>query len=147
MNIRIVVANENSANIYDTARPNAPLASVGFLSNPMARLADRELESDRPGRGAGGMAGGRHGVTGERSARRHATELFVKDVAQTIDLQRKRHEFDRLVLVAGPRMLGMLREALPDQSRLMIAAEVGKDLTQHHSNDIIGAIPKETFWH
>ena len=146
MKVRIVVADESSANFYDTWKPTAPLADAGSLANPVAGLADRELESDRPGRGAGGMASRRHGVTGERSSRRHATELFAKNVAHAIDAQRARHEFDRLVLVAGPRMLGMLRSALPVACRSMIAAEVGKDLAHHGSDDIMQAIPKDTFW-
>jgi protein required for attachment to host cells len=145
MNIRLVVADERVANFFDVSKPHEPPESRGSLHNSGAR-PDRELESDRPGRRFGGTDGNRHAVDGERSAERHEMELFAKSVARTLDGARTRNEFDRLVLIAGPRMLGLLRASLPEPCRSVVAAEVTKDLVLHDLDAIREAVPREVFF-
>jgi protein required for attachment to host cells len=146
MNIRLVIADEREANFYDLGKPSAELEGRGSLHNEAAR-PDRELETDRPGRRFGGTHGNRHAVDGERSTERHEAELFAKSVARTLDVARTRNEFDRLVLIAAPRMLGLLREALPEQCRSVVAAEVSKELVRHDMDAIREAVPREVFLH
>jgi protein required for attachment to host cells len=144
--VRVVVADERDAAFFDLTQPQAPPQANGSLHNEAAR-PDRELETDRPGRRFGGTHGNRHAVDGERSTERHELEMFAKEVARKLDGERTRHEFDRLVLIAGPRMLGLLREALPDACRSVVAAEVAKDLSQDDAETIREAIPREAFLH
>jgi len=144
MNVRVVVADEREASFFDLHKVRAPPEARGSLRNDAAR-PDRELETDRPGRRFGGANGSRHAVDGERSTERHETEQFAKAVARTLDVARTRNEFDRLVLIAGPRMLGLLREALPAPCRAVVAAEVAKDLVHEDPATIRDAVPREAF--
>jgi protein required for attachment to host cells len=146
MNVRVVVADEREANFFDVEKPQADLSARGSLRNEAAR-PDRELETDRPGRRFGGTDGNRHAVDGERSTELHQMELFALEVARTIDSARTRHEFDRLVLIAGPRMLGLLRKALPAPCRSVVAAEVPKDFVHHDAAAIRDAVPRAAFAH
>jgi protein required for attachment to host cells len=144
MNVRVVVADERQANFFDVEKLRAPPAARGSLHNDAAR-PDRELETDRPGRRFGGTHGNRHAVDGERSTERHESELFAKAVARTLDGARERNEFDRLVLIAAPRMLGLLRDALPATCRGVVAAEIAKDLVRHDPATIRDAVPRAVF--
>lgn len=144
--VRIVVADERDATFFDLSKPQAPLEGRGSLHNDAAR-PDRELETDRPGRRFGGTHGSRHAVDGERSTQRHETELFAKQVCQALDGARTRHEFDRLVIIAAPRMLGMLREALPAPCQAVVAAEVAKDFSLDQVDAIRDAVPRDVFLH
>ena len=147
MSVRVVVADERDANFFDVAKPQADPQACGSLHNDAAR-PDRELETDRPGRRFSGSANSnRHAVDGERSTERHEMELFALEVARTIDGARTRHEFDRLVLIAAPRMLGLLREALPAACRSAVAAEISKDLVHQDLATIRDAIPRAAFVH
>lgn len=146
MNVRVVVADERDANFFDIAKLRAPPEARGSLHNDAAR-PDRELETDRPGRRFGGTDGNRHAVDGERSTERHESEQFAKAVARTLDAARTRQEFDRLVLIAAPRMLGLLRDALPEPCRSVVAAEIAKDLVNHDIEAIREAVPREAFFH
>jgi len=146
MNVRVVVADEREANFFDLAKAQSSPQPCGSLRNEAAR-PDRELETDRPGRRFGGTDGNRHAVDGERSTERHAMEQFAKEVAQTLDGARTRHEFDRLVIVAGPRMLGLLRDALSEPCRSVVAAEVAKDLVHHDPVAIRDSVPRTAFLH
>jgi protein required for attachment to host cells len=147
MNVRVVVADEREASFFDLAKPQADPQVRASLHNDAAR-PDHELETDRPGRRfSGSDTGNRHGVDGERSTQRHGIELFALQVARTLDTARTRHEFDRLVLIAAPRMLGLLREALPSACRSVVAAEVSKDLVHHDVATIRDAVPRAAFQH
>ena len=146
MNVRIVVADSRQANFFDASKPGGPWAQRGSLHNEVAGMKDRDLETDREGRRFGGTAGHHHGVDGERSTERHEMTNFAREVAQNIEAARVAHEFDKLVIVAGPRMLGLLREELPQPCREVLAAEIAKDLSAQDAAAIGQAVPREVFW-
>jgi len=151
MNLRIVVADERQANFFDTYNLNGPLTPRGSVQNGKAGLKDTDLETDRAGRrfGGGAQSNGpahRHGVDGERSTERHDVELFAKEVANKIDYARTQKEFDKLLLVAPPKMLGLLRQSLPSQAHSMLAGEITKDLVRHGPEAILKLIPPDTFF-
>ena len=156
MNVRVVVADERHATFFDASKYGAPLATRGTVENPASGLKDSDLETDRAGRrfggtngvrhGVGVQAGHHHGVDGERSTERHELSLFAKEVAQRIDKDRINHEFDRLIIVAGPKMLGLLRQELPTPCKGVLAGEIAKDLAQHGEDAIMKALPQDAFF-
>ncbi len=156
MNLRIVVADERQANFFDAFNPNGPLTARGSIQNPKAGLKDTDLETDRPGRrfgggngvahGSGTQQGHHHGVDGERSTERHDVELFAKEVAQRIDTGRTRKEFDKLMLIAPPKMLGLLRQSLPNHSQALVTEEITKDIVNQGPDAILRLIPRDAFF-
>jgi protein required for attachment to host cells len=143
MKLRIVVADESEAHLLAMDGPRSRLQRLSKLENEAARLHERDLESDRPGRSYDRMGVSRHSVGGEHNAQRHQLERFAKQVADEVERGRIEHAFDRLVLIAGPRMLGLLREALPEASRSAVVAEVAKDLVHGDAEAIRSHIPPE----
>jgi protein required for attachment to host cells len=141
----VVVADERDALVFEAARANEPLRSVTQIENPAAQLADRELESDRPGRGFSSATGHRHALGGERSSQRHSQTDFAKRIADLVEQARHSHKFDRLVLLAGPRMLGLMRDALSSTTRAQIVAEAAKDLVHSDPAAIRQQVPNEAF--
>lgn len=142
MRLRIVVADEANARIYDVERrtdllPGRGILQVsGSLADPAAHLHDRDFKSDRPGRKADRTAlhGGRrgatahHGVGGKQSPRAHEAALFAQRIADRLEQDHARGTAQHLVLVAGPHFLGLLREALPQALRELVTDEIHKDL-------------------
>jgi protein required for attachment to host cells len=155
MNLRIVVADEREANFFDALSPTV-LEGRGTLQNPKAGLKDIDMETDRAGRRYGGSSGVRHGsgqvqghhhgVDGERSTEQHELMVFAKDVAKRIDAERLGKQFDRLIIIAPPKMLGLLRQSLPGETKSLLAAEIAKDLVHHDSNAVLTAVPREAFY-
>jgi protein required for attachment to host cells len=155
MHLRIVVADEHEADFFDAWSPAKPLSARGSVRNQAATLHDRDLETDRPGRRYGGtsgvthagaQAGHHHDVDGEKSTKRHDLALFTKEVARRIDRDRVTDQFERLVIIAPPRVLGMLRQSLPKQIEPLLAAEVAKDLMHQDEAAILRSVPREVFW-
>jgi protein required for attachment to host cells len=153
MPTRIVVADQSEARFYDFVRRNAPLRAAGVLANPAARRHDRDLGSDRPGRvfdrapqpGQRRGAVSRHGTGGERSPRKHEAEVFARRVVRELGKASRDGRFDRLVLVAAPAFLGLLRAALPKGLKPALTATVAKDLIHEPEDTLRSKLPDEAF--
>ena len=109
------------------------------------RAQSRELASDRPGRAfdsAGrGQVGdaashGRHGMEPSTDPHRQAEYEFARELSEHLEKAANEHRFDRLVLVAAPRILGDLRALLPKTVQERTVAEVNKDLTKIPTRDL-----------
>jgi protein required for attachment to host cells len=155
MLVRIVVADVAEARFYDIARHGGPMRPAGRLEDPSGRLHDRDLVSDRPGRvfdrapPRGGRRGSvaHHGVGGEgnRRPRKHAAQSFARRIARELEHARQEGQFARIVLMAGPAFLGMLRSALPKSLDLVVAAEIPKDLVHETDESVQAHLPREVF--
>ena len=94
------------------------------------------FNTDRPGRkdNHAALSGGRrgatahHGVGGEEHPREHEAALFAQRIASRLEEDRARGALEHLVLVAEPRFLGLLRQALPTAMRNLVTEEIHKDL-------------------
>ena len=83
------------------------------MSNDAARKKTSELISDRGGRSFDSHGHGRHTMTREKSApRQHASQVFARDIVARIKRGLHDGSCRDYALVAPPRMLGTLREAL-----------------------------------
>ena len=142
MILRIVVADEGEARLYDLA--GHELLLLHTITDPKARWHDRDFKSDRPGRvfdhaaTAGARRGGvgHHSTGGGQSPREHETQLFARSIGASLEQDHSRGGFDRLVLVAAPRFLGALRAELPPALHTLLAAEIHKDLV-HQSDEVL----------
>ena len=94
------------------------------------RRPSRELVTDRPGRTKDRAAHGRHAMEPSTDPHVHEQRAFALKIAGLLDEHRKKNDFDGLIIVAPPKMLGYLREAMPDPLRRMVRKEEPKDLTR-----------------
>ncbi len=88
------------------------------------------LRSDRPGRYNDRGALGQHAFQPRTDPLEHEKAAFIREVAMVLDQAALEHRFDRLVLVAPPATLGLLRAALSPTTLQMVKGELKKDLTQ-----------------
>lgn len=106
-----------------------------------------ELGTDRPGRrsdsthlaGGGGKAWGRSSME-ETDWHQVAEERFAEHIADKLSGWASQGRFGKLVMVADPRTLGILREAYGDDLKSVIIAEIAKDLTNHPLDQIEAVI-------
>ncbi|MEO5335989.1 MAG: host attachment protein [Magnetospirillum sp. WYHS-4] len=97
----------------------------------------REWGADRPGR-AGGPGGTGHAKEPRIDLHDFAKERFAAEMAAMLDEAAGRRAYDRLILVAPPKVLGNLRSALKNGARERIAGELSKDLTHVAIRDLAG---------
>ena len=137
----VVVADNSRARIFTAETPSSPLIEVDSIVHPEARMHDRDITSDLPGRGAGG-GGARHSYETETDAKDHENAGFAKRIAGFLDEARKSDKFKQLIIVAAPSLLGNLRGDLNDQTRKMVSLELDKNLSQLSPTDIRKHMPE-----
>ena len=113
--------------------PDEPLTQIeGFdLSSP--HLRGRDLMSDRPGRVHESSGTTRHAIEPHTDPVRNEERRFSAQVIDELEQRLAAGAFDRLILVAGPTMLGDLRAGLSAKLRAAVHFELAKDLT-HEPN-------------
>jgi protein required for attachment to host cells len=90
----------------------------------------REQGTDRPGRSIGSVGVPRSAM--EESDWHHlGKERFAHELAEALYRHAHANLFERLVIVAPPRILGSLRKAFHAEVVDRIVAEIPKELTAH----------------
>lgn len=94
-----------------------------------------EQGTDRPGRLADGPTAHRSAVA-DTDWHRVAKERFADEIAARLYRMAHRGDFEHIVLVAPPVVLGEMRKKLHKEVQKRIAAEIPKELTGHTTSDI-----------
>ena len=124
----IVVAESSRAKIFLMKSRKEPLLELANLNHTESRLHERELVSDRPGRTFDSRGAGRHAKSPQTATKRQEAMNFAKEVSAYIEDGKARIGYDRLVLMAPPGFLGLLRKSLSESSRQLIFREIDKNL-------------------
>lgn len=137
----VVVADNSRARIFTVETPSSPLIEIDSIVHPEARMHDRDITSDLPGRGAG-AGGSRHAYVTETDAKDYENMEFARRIAIFLDASRKGDKCKNLIIVAAPGLLGNLRGELNDQTRKMVTLELDKNLSHLNPNDIRKHMPE-----
>jgi len=137
----VVVADQSKARIFTVADRRGALLDVGELKHPEAREREQTLTSDRPGRSFDSKGQGRHAMGSTVEPGKQETIRFAKQVADHVQAAHNEGRCDRLLLVAGPPLLGLLRENLKTSSGIKIA-EIEKNLGQYNAMEIRKHLPE-----
>jgi protein required for attachment to host cells len=124
----VVVADEYQACFYAREKRYSPLQELSSIRNEIARQKGGDVVTDRGGRAFDSQGQGRHSMAEKTGPKEQSYLAFAKEIAERVRDAKSRGQFDRLVVVAAPRFLGVLRPALATAG---IEAErtVDKELT------------------
>ena len=121
----IVLANARSARVLANSGPGKGLSAVG---DQHWQAPEAGTPNDRAGVGHSSAGPGISAV--EQTDRQAMNDAeFARDVANHLSTALAAKRFDRLVLVAGPHMLGLLRAHLNESVRASVLGEIPKDLS------------------
>ncbi|MGA9604189.1 MAG: host attachment protein [Methyloceanibacter sp.] len=109
---------------------NGAFRTIASFVSPEVHERSHELGRDRPARVKESANAARHAVEPRRDLHVAAKEDFVKHVAGEIDVEHGRKSFEKLVLVAPPRVLTELKEKLSKAMAELAADSLQKDLTK-----------------
>ena len=135
----IIVVDSAHARFFTLEIPEEPSIDGGArfvehqdLVNPEADIPERALFSDRRGSAHASPKGAAHALDDGRE--RHRQELERRYVRRLVDETERfvqREQARRLLLVAEPRLLGVVREQLRyDRLRQIEVIELGENLCQ-----------------
>jgi len=122
----LIFRNRGDAELLD-------LETIDALPEPHPRAG--ELGADRPGRVHESHGEGRSAVA--ETDRHEAAEVaFIARVAEQLDRRLADAERKAFVVVAPPRVLGVIRRCLTPAAQEALTAEIGKDLAHLDTGEI-----------
>ena len=124
----ILVANQAEAQIYSSDRLPGNLSLVEVLGNAEGTARARDLVSDAPGRAYDSHGSGRHAMEPNTGVKEEQRRRFVKEMVERLQTARVKGDFDRLVLLAAPAVLGVIRKTLNPELEKTVIKEIPKDL-------------------
>ena len=159
----VVVANNSGARIFTPAPPTprlkdaqsressseelrpSRLVELEALEHPQGRLKSGCIDADRPGRSFQSAGAKRHAMTREVDPKKQASLAFARQVANRLEEARVQGKVDRLILVAAPEFLGLLRDHMSSELRRMIEEELSLDVAQMTAQEIRARLPETLF--
>ena len=131
-----LVADRSVARIYESFGPISSLHRVEEIAHPSGRLRSGEINADRPGRSQDSHGPHRHGLAREVSPTERLALEFAKIIAEKLHAAQLAKRYSRLVLVAGPKLLGKIRVALYPSTANLVVASLDKDLEEIPEADL-----------
>ena len=128
MNARtwIVLADAATARVYEPQAGRREWKLIAELVHPQSRAKESELGRDKPGR-VKQSTGSRAAMEPPTPRKEVEIEKFAREIAKALDDALVRKAYDRLVLVAPPEFVGILRKLLSERVERCIATTVEKD--------------------
>ena len=128
-----LIANSGTAHVVANHGPAKGFETVGLTW----KAAPPVEYADKPGIEKSGSMHGQVNLT-NGDPKDAAETAFATLVAAKLTAHAQKDSFDRLIVAAGPSMLGKLRAAIPPNVAEMILGELDKDLTHVGIQDLAG---------
>jgi protein required for attachment to host cells len=130
-----VIADGGRARFVTRDEAGAYRAVLSFVAAEMHKRS-RDLGLDRPARVKESANSARHAIEPRRDLHEAAKEDFIALVAEAIEAEHGRDQFDSLVLVAPPGVLTELKKKLSKPIAELVVSELQKDLTKVPDHDL-----------
>ena len=133
----ILLASERQMRLVENAGVGKGVTEVATYSvDDLGKISARYADAPGVQRAAPGMGG--HEFERPTSERRQQREDFAGHVLDETARIFQKNGYDRLVVAAAPKMLGALRDDMPDSLRSVLHADLDKDLVKTALNELPG---------
>ena len=136
----IVVADGQRATVYHNTGPGKGLEIIRGLGGHQDVPRNNEIISDAQGRMQGYGGSGAAPMTARTDPHELEEQRFTESLAQDVNRAALQKQFDRLILAAPPRTLGILRKSLSAHATERVIAELDKDLTKSSRADLAAQV-------
>lgn len=138
----ILVADSSRARIFTATSAIASLQELETLAHPEGRLHEQDITSDLPGRSFDSQGQGRHAMGAKIEPKQQEQITFTRRICDRIEMARGQGEYDQLILVATPTLLGLLRKQLSTDTTKRITHELVKNITRLSAEQIRQHLPE-----
>ncbi|GLQ18990.1 host attachment protein [Maritalea porphyrae] len=135
-NRRILVASGTKARFFDHKGTGKALAEIESKVLEREHLRAQDIQSDAPGRTFASQGDGRSAMAPRTEPTEKAQADFAASICAQLQKDEKNDEYQRLVIVASPSLMGDLRKAMPDAVAKKVEHEISKDLTHIPPSEI-----------
>ncbi len=136
----LIVAESSRAKIYSTDPSFRELVEVEGLVHGRSRQHAHDITEDLPGRNIGGD-GSHHALESETGIKQEEAILFAQQIDRYVQAGRSANQFSKLVLIAAPAFLGLLRKHMDPQVAKLVVYELNKNLVQCDAGEVRKHLP------
>lgn len=136
----ILVADASRARIVSTNEKLTQMLPVKETEHPESRLRSSDLMSDEPGRSWSRPGGIITALDPPSDPAEMEHERFAEELCHDLETGLTEHQFEKLILVAPPRFLGLLRRHVAPGVAERITAEIDRNYTHVSLPDLPGMI-------
>ena len=137
----ILVADAARARLFELASKGANMTEIACFTHPDGRSPGQHPKHGRLSRTHESANSARHAIEPRSSLRdKHAVQ-FADILRETVQRGRMENQYDRLVLMAPPRFLGVLHDRLDEQTLKCVVGEVGHDLLSLSATELRTHLP------
>jgi protein required for attachment to host cells len=142
-NTWVVAADHARARVFQTESSSAPLVEIDTLVHAEGRMHDRDITSDLPGKvkNPGGHGGG-HAFEQETDPKKHEADVFAGEIVHYLGEAHNANRFDRLIVIAEPSVLGLIRQHMPNPLNALVSLELDKNLAGMTAAEIRDHLPE-----
>ena len=132
----ILSANRSIASLFESDWPGKSMRRLQDIPHPQGRMQNQDIDSDIPGRVFDSFGEGRHSTSPKQEPTEHIAQQFALDLAEMLNKGRLTHAYDKLILIAEPKFLGVLRAALDKNTESLVIQTVNKELLDVKVEDL-----------
>jgi protein required for attachment to host cells len=133
----VVVADSSVARLFLFDEGDHKLIAIDTLVHPASTLMNQEIDTDRPGRVRKGRNDPRvFAMSTQVSPHREQMRQFAHTLARKLKHEFDRNHYDRLVLIAPPRFMGLLNQLIDTRIPERIITRVQRDLARIHEPEL-----------
>ncbi len=125
----VLIADSSRARLFSVAEHGKPWILLNQYAHPASRVSAGGLTTDQPGRmhGSGLDKGARSAMESKTSPKQVEFEHFAHELATVLHDGHGQQAYGRIVLVAPPHFLGLLRKTINDTVSKLVSASLDKD--------------------
>lgn len=133
----VLVADSSRGRLYSVPQKGKTWSFVKEYTHPASRVSEGGLTTDQPGRAHGSAGGGpRSSMESKTSPKDVEFEHFAHELAEALHDGHGQQAYSRIVLVAPPHFLGLLRNTINHTVSKLIDVTVDKDYLHFSDQDI-----------
>lgn len=133
----ILVTDRSRARLFAGTWPEFDgFHEIQDFVHPEGGVHQREVESDGPGR-FDGPDGAHHAGESETDFKHHTATEFARELVSELQRGKDTNAYGRLIIIAPPLFLGVLRAQLPAPLSKLVVADWDKDLTHQDGKAIL----------
>ena len=135
--------------VADGTRARIFIKKFKSLNNAMGQdfvsdnLRDSEIYMDKPGRSFESANPTRHAYQPRTDWHEYQKKLFAKDLCTILVKANENADFDELIIISPPKMLGDIRNFLDKQILAKVTVEIPKDISKFSEYDLLSYLEQE----
>jgi protein required for attachment to host cells len=133
----ILIADAGRARVLENLGPGKGTTPVDALaSEALLPSTTHAIVADRQSRSMESANPARHAIESRTDPREQLKRGYLELLADNLDKNLRAGRYDRLIVVAPPSALGVLRSAFSELVKAVVADELAKDLTKTPDHEL-----------